>query len=190
MSNNYKGIDDLLASGRQPTRLKGEEVSAFFARTRARLFGPPPAPEAVPAPPSQGERPPFPVEVFPAKVARFARRVAAAMGCPIDFVGLAILVVGGAAIGAARALRVKGGWLEMPGLYAVAVGRPGTVKTPALRAVMRPIYDEQVRLYEEYRAALKQYRKDLQKYEIAMRRRGGEPEPECPDEPAPLRHVF
>ena len=98
-----------------------------------------------------------------------ARRVAAAMRCPIDFIGLAILVVSGAAIGAARALQVKGGWLEKPGLYAVVVARPGTTKTPALRAVMEPIYEEQDRLYQDYKAARLKYEEDLAAYKEARR---------------------
>src|SRR5262249_54527952 len=139
------------------------------------------------------ERPPFPVEVFPVKVAKFVRRVAAAMRCPADFPGLGVLVVSGAAIGAARALQLKGGWLEKPGLYAVIVNRPGTTKTPALRAVMAPVYDEQDRLYENHKAAVKRYEEDLEAYKGALRTRRKdeqEPEPEPPAEPLPLRHLF
>src|SRR5436309_11552169 len=100
----YKGIDDLLAAGRKPRRLKGEEVDAFFRRVRDRLFPPPGADESAPAA-VEADRPPFPVEVFPEPVAIFVRRVAAAMGCPIDFPAVAALVVSAAAVGAARSLR-------------------------------------------------------------------------------------
>jgi hypothetical protein len=195
--NKIKGIDDLLAAGRQPRRLKGEEVPAFFVQTRSRLFGrtelatehePAPAPtEAAPA----GPRPVFPIDVFPQKVAAFARKVAAAMRCPIDFVGLPILVLSGAAIGAARSLRIKPGWYEQPGLYAVIVARPGTTKTPALRAVMAPIYEEQDKLYEVHKAAAKQYDADQEAYKEARRHRAEDaPEPEPPTAPPPLRHLF
>src|SRR5262245_53584502 len=165
----YKGLDDLLAAGQQPRRLKGTEVSDFYVQTRARLFGaPPPSPGLPPQTSSPtGQRPTFPIGVFPQRVANFARRVAAAMRCPIDFLGVAILVVSAAAIGAARSLQVKGGWYEKPGLYAVIVAKPGTTKTPALRAVMSPIYEAQDKLYEDYKAAVKKYKDGLDAYKRA-----------------------
>jgi hypothetical protein len=192
--NQHKGLDDLLAAGGKPRRLHGPEVEALFASMRARLSGPPEA-QVAPAATAAGlpdhTRPPFPVDVFPEPVARFARRVAAAMSCLVDFLGVAILVVSGAAIGAARSLRVKGGWFEKPGMYAVIVSRPGTTKTPALRAVMKPIYEEQDRLYQDYRAALQKYAEDTEAYKQAKRNHEeGVPSPAAPAEPPPLRHLF
>jgi hypothetical protein len=189
----YKGLDDLLAAGRQPRRLIGAEVSDFFSQTRACLFG---ASQPSPGPPPEaflptGERPTFPIGVFPERVATFARHVAAAMRCPIDFLGVAVLVVLAAAIGAARSLQVKGGWHEKPGLYAVIVAKPGTTKTPALRAVMAPIYEYQDKLYQDYKAARQKYEEDLATYKDARRHHDDDqPKPEPPAEPPPLRHLF
>src|SRR5262249_5007939 len=142
----YKGLDDLLAAGAKPRRHKGAEVGALFAAIRSQLFAPPntdTVPVAVTAGVPPVDRPPFPVGVFPGPVADFARKAATAMGCPSDFPGLGLLVLSGAAIGAARSLMVKGGWHEKPGMYAVIVSRPGTAKTPALKAIMGPMYEEQ-----------------------------------------------
>jgi hypothetical protein len=192
----HKGLDDLLAAGGKPRRLEGDEVASFFTSVRAKLFSSPSAVATMPsttvrpvAEPS-ADRPSFPVDVFPASVAQFVRSVAAATQCPVDFPGLAALVIAGAAIGAARALLVKPAWIEKPGLYAAIVSRPGTTKTPALKAVMRPIYDEQDRLYEQYKAKLKTYKKDLANYKRALSKlEEGSPEPEPPTEPI-LRHLF
>jgi hypothetical protein len=189
----YKGLDDLLAAGRQPRRLSGAQVADFFAQVRDRLFG---ASSSSMTPATEvsfavGERPVFPIEVFPKQVSRFALRVATAMGCPVDFVGVPILVVSGAAIGAARSLHVKGGWYEKPGLYGVIVGRPSTVKTPVLAAVMKPVFDLQDKLYQDHKDELKKYGESYQAYELAKRSwKEGEPEPVPPTEPLPLRHVF
>jgi hypothetical protein len=190
-----KGIDDLLAAGRKPRRLKGKELEEHLAKVRTKFidqFAQATEPEkvAVVSPPAE-QRPAFPVEVFSTKVANFARRVAESMRCPLDFPGLGILVVSGAAIGAARALQLKGGWWEKPGLYAVIVNRPGTTKTPALRAVMTPVYDKQDSLAVEHKAALKQYEDDLEAFKDAKHHHEeGQPLPVEPDEPAPLRHLF
>src|SRR5262249_30006350 len=133
----------------------------------------------------------FPVDVFPPKVASFVRRVAAAIGCPLDFVGVPVLVVSGAAAGAARSVRVKAGWFEKPSLYAVIVSRPGTTKSPALRAVMTPLYDEQARVYEAYKAANREYEQGLADYKDPKRHKADDaPELGPPPQPPVLRHVF
>src|SRR5437870_4443710 len=118
--SKYKGLDDLLAAGLKPKCLQGSEVGDYFARVRAELngdktrdqeappphsaspLGPaatsdpvaPPASGALPLPSSASPsaRPSFPVEVYPERVRRFCHRVADALRCPIDFVGLAVLV--------------------------------------------------------------------------------------------------
>jgi hypothetical protein len=189
-----KGIDDLLAAGRKPRRLIGIELDNHLTAQRTKLFGKRAKVLWRPAAAIDVEdevRPEFPVEVFSPKVENYIRRVATAMGCPIDFVALAALVNCGAAIGAARSLRLKGGYFEKPGLYAVIISRPGTAKTPALKAVMKPIYEQQDRLYEEYKAARKQYEQELETYKEAKRKhKDEEPEPKQPEEPAGLRHIF
>jgi len=126
-----KGIDDLLAAGGRPRRLTGPEVDRHLGAGRepGEPSNPWPAqsPSAtwpVPTPPVGGAedppgptplpsisptRMPFPVDAFPAPLAAFARAVAAAVGCPVDYPAAAMLAVAGAAAGAARALRVKAG---------------------------------------------------------------------------------
>jgi hypothetical protein len=199
MMSTHKGLDDLVAAGLRPRRLAGGDVSTFFARVRARLFGsapadaaqtPAPAPERTQAV-AERPRPTFPIDVFPEKVAAFARRVAAAMRCPIDFIGLAVLVVSGSAVGAARSLKAKGGWYEKAMLYAGIVSRPGTTKTAALKAVMQPVFQEQDRLYEDHKAAQKKFEQDLEGYKEAKRNpRDDQPGPVLPESPSPMRHVF
>jgi hypothetical protein len=180
-----KGIDDLLAGAGKPRRLSGAEVDAFFAELHAKFFAMPAEPVKPAAEEETGQghkRPPFPLDVFPGPVANFARRVSAAMGCPVDFPGLGILVVAGAAIGAARSVQVKGGWHEKPGMFAVIVSRPGTTKTPALRAVMAPIYEEQDRLYQDHLAALNKSEEEAILPD--------KPPGSRPDKPPPMRHLF
>src|SRR5262245_56168250 len=125
----------------------------------------------------------------PGPLARFAWRVAAAMNCPIDFPAVGMLVVAAAAIGTARSISPKGGWYEKPGLYAAVVGRPGTAKTPALREVMGPYFEEQERLQQDHFAAVRKYERDLE----AFKGRGRDDDgagPSKPAKPPPLRHLF
>ncbi|MGH7227320.1 MAG: DUF3987 domain-containing protein, partial [Gemmataceae bacterium] len=96
----------------------------------------------VPAPP------PFPLDVFPECLRRFAQEAAASVPCPPDYVAVPMLAFAGAAIGASRALEIKHGRTERPCLYAAIVGTPSCGKTPCRVFAARPLHEEQARLYE------------------------------------------
>ena len=114
---------------------------------------------------------PFPLDVLPPSLAGFARGVAAALGCPADFVAVPMLVLAGAAIGASRALEVKPGWCERPCLYAAVIGRPGSAKSPALKAVAAPVYQLQHQLKVRFDAEHAAYLEARADYEAWARRR-------------------
>jgi hypothetical protein len=97
------------------------------------------------------EADPFPADVFPGPLQEFVEQTAAALNCPADYVGVPMVAVAGAAIGATRCLEVKPGWQERPGVYAAVIGPPGSAKSPALRAVAAPVYAEQARRLASYR---------------------------------------
>jgi hypothetical protein len=99
----------------------------------------------------------FPVEVLPGAAARFVEESAAALHCPPDYVAVPALVLAGAALGASRALQIKPGWCERPGLYAAVVAPPSSAKSPALRAAAAPVYREQARLHEKHRRDLQDW---------------------------------
>jgi hypothetical protein len=94
---------------------------------------------------------PFPLEVFPGALRDFVSDAAAALAAPPEYVAVPMLVMAGGAIGASRALEIKPGWTERPCLYAAVVGLPGSARTPALKRVASPIYDEQSRRMQVYR---------------------------------------
>jgi len=89
---------------------------------------------------------PFPVDVFPAPLARFVTEVAAALPCPPDFVAVPMLAVLGAAVGTSRVLQVKPGWHEGARLFTAVVANPGSKKSPALALVMQPVRTQQQQL--------------------------------------------
>jgi hypothetical protein len=86
---------------------------------------------------------PFPVEVLPRSLGAFIRDAAGALNCPLDFLGIPMLAIAGAAIGASRVVEIKYGFRERPCLYAAVVGPPGSTKSPALKTVAAPVYAEQ-----------------------------------------------
>jgi hypothetical protein len=158
-----KGLDDVAAAGKAFTVAEGDGVPPLLEHVREAALAaadtptttaPATTPEgngrpAPPAPPSRWPRagrwrpPAFPCDVLPAPLAGYVRTVAAAKQCPPDFAGLALLTAAGAMAGTTHELEVCPGWSVFPCLYGVIVAPPGQRKTPALKAVLRPLYDRQ-----------------------------------------------
>ncbi len=120
---------------------------------------------------------PFPLSVLPDSVRKYAEAVAAAIGCPIDFVCLSIIITIGAAIGRSASLQLKPGYSVTPALYGVNVGAPTAGKSPAMRAVVDPMRDIDRRLHDEYRT-------EKEAFDAATRQvTKGEAEPKSPPKP-------
>jgi hypothetical protein len=125
-------------------------------------------PEPMPAP-----RPGvFPLEVLPAPVDAIATHLAASIGCPVDYVAFAQLVVAAAAIGNSRTLYLGGNWYESARIYGGIIGHPGDAKTPAQRAAVRPVYRLQQLLDLDYEQTLLRYEEQQAEYEAAIKARG------------------
>lgn len=83
--------------------------------------------------------PPFPMDTLPPVVRAFVEAGAAALGCPPDFVVPHLLTFCGAVAGNSRKLRLKTGYELAPIFWTGVVGKPGTVKSPALNLARRPL---------------------------------------------------
>ena len=129
------------------------------AGTVEEVFAAEPEPVRTPHP---GE---FPLEVLPAPVADFAMHMAASIGCPVDYVAHAQVTVAGAAIGDSRALYLGGSWFESARLYGCIIGHPGDAKSPALTAVVKPVYRIQHAFDLEFEGREQEYAAQLDEYE-------------------------
>jgi hypothetical protein len=178
-----KGIDDLLAAGKQPDVGTG---LAAAVRVRDLLAGP----ETEGPGDEEPEPPPFPADVFPPQLATFCREVAEATSSPPDFAGVTMVVIAGAAIGNSRALALKHNtWLEAPRFFAAVVADPGGGKTPAQDAVVKPYHALQLRLLAQYAQQKAAYETAKADYEHTLKENRALPEDErkplplVPDEP-------
>jgi hypothetical protein len=114
-------------------------------------WGPPLPLSAVPA------VAPFPLDVLPASLRRFAQEAAEALGCPVDYVTVPMLAVAGGAIGQSRALALTRTHEQRPSLYAAIVGPTGSLKTPAQKLVVAPLHEAQRRHLDAWRSAREEY---------------------------------
>ncbi|GGJ03054.1 hypothetical protein GCM10010885_10430 [Alicyclobacillus cellulosilyticus] len=107
---------------------------------------------------------PFPVEVFPEPLARFAAEGAASLCCPVDFLAMPMLSVAGVLIGNSTIIRAKADWEEYARIWTLIVGDPGSGKTPALELVLEPLHVIQRELADRFEAAQAAYEEDVKRW--------------------------
>lgn len=93
---------------------------------------------------------PFPVGVFPLEYQRIIEHYTDALGCPIDFLCVAILTAISGASGRSVIAR-QGAYTVIPALWSVIVGSPGINKSAPIELACRPIKERQRVLYEEFK---------------------------------------
>ena len=99
----------------------------------------------------------------------------------------ALLAALASAIGNSRRLRLKRGWVEPAILWTAIVGDSGTMKSPALELVLRPVRERQRHALAEYNDRMERYRNELLEFERDLgqwkrSKAGGDP-PTKPDKP-------
>ena len=133
----------------------------------------------------------FPVDALPGVMQSLTKNVARAIGCDPAYVALPLLAILASAIGNNRAIRLKQGWVEPPIIWAVVIGESGTLKSPAMRAVLRAVRDVQQKMLERYKKECETYESDRLQYEkdLAAWKKDKADCPEKPEKPAAHRVI-
>lgn len=102
----------------------------------------------------------IPSSIIPGPFREWAVDVSYRMQCPVDFIAVAVMVMAGAVIGAGCGIKPKrkDDWLVIPNLWGGVIGRPGTLKTPALQEALKPLSGLEAE-------AKKRYHQDMNYYE-------------------------
>jgi Protein of unknown function (DUF3987) len=84
---------------------------------------------------------PFDYDLLPPALRRRVADIAERMQCPPDFPAVAMLIVLALVVGRRLGIAPKRAddWVVVPNLWGVVIGRPGSMKSPALAEVMRPL---------------------------------------------------
>jgi putative DNA primase/helicase len=108
--------------------------------------------------------PVFPPALIPEPYQEWLCDIAERMQCPLDYVAIGALVVTSSLIGTGCRIRpkAKDSWAIIPNLWGGIVGAPSTLKSPALKEIMRPIEALEKKAYEEYKSAYQDYLIDLE----------------------------
>lgn len=106
----------------------------------------------------------LPVEAFPLAALPEAFRpwvidAAQRMNCPPDFVAVPLIVAAASLVARHVGIRpqARTDWTERGNLWALIVGRPGIMKSPAMAQALAPIERLEARAADEYRRALDEF---------------------------------
>jgi hypothetical protein len=121
---------------------------------------------------------PFPVDIFCRPMRDMSEAVAAAMPCPVDMPAVTMLAAASVAIGSTLELEIKRGWREQARFWLATICRPGSKKSPASGAVLRPIRQRQQLLRQQYQCEQAAYEAALEEWhEKPKKERGAKPIP-------------
>jgi hypothetical protein len=105
--------------------------------------------------------PPFNPEMLPTKLQRWGQEVAEQKQCPLDFPAVGSMVTFSSVLGCRVCIRPKmnaRGWEETANLWGLVVGKPGILKSPALRESLKWLYRADGAAAEKYNASMQNTR--------------------------------
>jgi len=123
---------------------------------------------------------PFPTSELPDPMRSLVKEGAEALGCDPAMIALACIAIVGSAIGCARSILVKQGWIEHPVFWCVVVAPSGSGKSPAQRLACEPLTDMQRQAFERYELELAEHESEMKGYKARIQtweRSGGAGEP-------------
>lgn len=111
--------------------------------------------------------PRFPLEILPRAFRPWVTDAAERMQCPPEFIAVPVMAAAGASIGRRCAIHPKrrDDWLITPNLWAAIVGRPSTMKSPAINAGLGPLRRLEAIASQEHAKALESYEIAAEKFE-------------------------
>ena len=105
---------------------------------------------------------PFPLHALPDALRPWVADVSERMQCPPDFVAVPMLVAAASLVARRAAIRPQGrtDWTERGNLWALIVGRPGIMKSPAMAQALAPLHRLEARAAETFNDLAAQHRTD------------------------------
>lgn len=129
-------------------------------------------PEPEPLPHTLVPVPAFDASWLPESLRAWALDIAERTQCPLDYVAVAALIGAAAVVGRRIALRPKreDDWTVVPNLWGLVIGRPGSMKSPALAATLLPLRQLVAEAKDAHHTALADFK--AQALESEIRRDG------------------
>ena len=133
----------------------------------------------------------FDPALFPQSIRAGVVDISERLNCSIDYVAIAVLAGAGAVLGNSVGVWPKEHdetWIVHPSLWGGIVGSPGSMKTPALNAALKPVHDLEEIAATKYKTDYLAYTKAMADYEKAMNSGSGSI-PQVPAKPIKKRYT-
>jgi hypothetical protein len=111
---------------------------------------------------------PFDMAFLPEAIGPWVADISDRMNCPPDYVGIPAIIALGSLIGRRVGIRPQAhtDWIEIANLWGCIVGRPGMLKSPAMREAMKPLNRLEVKARESNECVRRDYDARLELYKI------------------------
>lgn len=122
--------------------------------------------------PIQSELPPvqpFSEDLLPGSFRPLVADVAERMQVPIDYPAVVVVLCLAGVVNRRAVIQPKAsdtGWLIVPNLWGGIIAPPGFMKSPVIQAATRPLNQIQSEWRQEHEAALKDYAREKEEYEL------------------------
>jgi hypothetical protein len=125
-------------------------------------------PEPVPLPVGLSRVEAFEPELVPDAIARWVCDISERMQCPPDYVAAGAMVALGAVLGRKIGIRPQQqtDWFEVPNLWGCIVGRPGTMKSPAINEALKPLHRLEIKAREAHDIDAAEYERERQLWKL------------------------
>ena len=102
---------------------------------------------------------PFDISLLPEPLQAWVLDITHRMQCPIDQIAVPAIVMLSSVVGARCGIRPKSNdsWLVIPNLWGGIVGKPSTLKSPALAEIMKPLNNMEAKARVEHEDQLNNY---------------------------------
>ena len=114
--------------------------------------------------------PEFDYQLLPDDVRPWVQDIVERVQCPAEFVAVAVITGLASLIGRKAAIHPKqfDDWIVVPNLWGALIGRPSTMKSPALSEAERPLKRLSITAQKEYETAISEHAFDLKVYETEV----------------------
>jgi len=111
---------------------------------------------------------PFDMALLPESLRPWIDDMAERLQCPPDLLAVSSVVGAGAILGNRIGIRPQenSDWTEVPNLWGMIVGRPGTMKSPAMSQALAPLRRLQVQAREVHGEAMAQHAREMETHEL------------------------
>lgn len=158
-----KGLDQIVSFITKLQRLAGTSYKSNIETIQHKDW-----PEPIPLPNELPIVKPFDMDFLPSTLVPWAADIIERFQCPPDFVGAAIIAALASVVGRKIAIRpqAKTDWTVVPNIWAILVGRPGVMKSPAMEAALAPLKRLAAQAGEEFKIQNNEYQKTIRLQKI------------------------